>query len=47
MGIISAGDMTTEASITKLMWVLGHTKDMDEVRKLMQKNLVGELSVTR
>ncbi len=44
IGIISAGDMTTEASITKLMWVLGHTKDMDQVRRLMQQDLIGELT---
>lgn len=44
IGIISAGDMTTEASITKLMWVLGHAKDIDEIRFLMQKNLIGELT---
>ena len=38
--------MTTEATITKLMWVLGHTKEIEEVRQLMQTNLIGELTVS-
>lgn len=47
LGIISAGDMTAEAAITKLMWVLGRTRSMNEVRTLMQQNLVGELNETK
>lgn len=43
-GVISAGDMTTEAAVTKLMWVLGRTGDMDEIRRLMQTSLCGEIS---
>lgn len=44
-GVISAGDMTTEAAVTKLMWVLGRTQDMNEVRRLMQMNLCGEVGL--
>lgn len=43
-GVIPAGDMTTEATVTKLMWALGQTEDPETVRKLFQTNLAGELS---
>ncbi len=42
-GAISARDMTTEAAVTKLMWVLAHTADMDEVRAWMLRDLCGEI----
>lgn len=32
--VIPAYDMTREAAVTKLMWVLGQTKKLDEVKKL-------------
>ena len=43
-GVIPAGDMTTEAAVTKLMWILGQTDDPEEVRMLFRKNLCGEIS---
>jgi len=43
-GVIPAGDMTKEATLVKLMYVLGHTKDVEEVRRIMGRNLAGELS---
>ena len=43
-GAVSGGDMTFEAALTKLM-VLVERHEPDEVRRLMQENLVGELSV--
>jgi L-asparaginase len=44
-GVISAGDMTTEAVVTKLMWALGQTDDPDEVRKIFNTNLCGEITL--
>jgi len=43
-GVISARDMTTEAAVTKLMWVMGQTEDPEEIRTLMRKNLCGEIA---
>ena len=43
-GVIPAGDMTKEATLVKLMYALGRTREVEEVRRIMGKNLVGELS---
>lgn len=43
-GAISSKDMTIEAATTKLMWALGQTRQMAEIKKLMLTDLVGELS---
>jgi len=44
LGVISARDMTPEAAIVKLMWALGQTKKIDEIRDYFNRDLVGELS---
>lgn len=44
-GVIQAFDMTTEAAVTKLIWALGQTEDMDEVRNIFATNYVGEIAL--
>lgn len=43
-GAIPVEDMLPEVAYVKLSWVLARTRDIREVRKLMQSNLVGEIS---
>lgn len=38
-GLLEAYDMTLEATVTKLMWILGQTKDMKEIRKLFYRTI--------
>jgi L-asparaginase len=43
-GAIPTGDMTTESTVTKLMWALGKYEDPLEVRRVMLTNYVDEIS---
>jgi glutamyl-tRNA(Gln) amidotransferase subunit D len=44
-GVIGDGaDWLPETALVKLMWVLGHTKDMEKTREMMMTNFAGEIS---
>lgn len=43
LGVIEAFDMTSEACVTKLMWVLGQTNSLKEIKKYFASNLAGEI----
>jgi len=46
MGVVSGFDMTYEAAVTKLMFLLGRGYTSDRMAKLLETNLRGELSKT-
>lgn len=46
-GIIEGEDMLPETALVKLMWVLGQTTDMEDVRRMMHENVAGEIKGRR
>jgi len=44
-GVIPGFDLTAEAALTKLVYLLATPREPDEVRDLMQRSLCGELTV--
>jgi glutamyl-tRNA(Gln) amidotransferase subunit D len=46
-GVIPGEDMLPETALIKLMWVLGRTDDLEQVRGMMTEDLHGEISERR
>jgi L-asparaginase len=44
MGVVSGADLTTEAAITKLMFALGQSSHIQEVKNILRHAIAGEMS---
>lgn len=45
-GLLEAYDMTLEATVTKLMWILGHTHEPDMVREMLYSTINRDILYT-
>jgi glutamyl-tRNA(Gln) amidotransferase subunit D len=43
-GVIEGDDMLSETALVKLMWVLGQTSDLEEIRMFMKNDVAGEIT---
>ena len=46
-GAISCQDMLSETALVKLMWALGHTKNMKKIKEIMRTNYANEISTSK
>ncbi|MGZ3920341.1 MAG: L-asparaginase 1, partial [Bacteroidia bacterium] len=44
LGVVGGADLTFEAAVTKLMFLLGQKLTNTQIKKLLQANLRGELT---
>lgn len=44
IGVVPLGDMLSETALTKMMWATGQTKDVQQVKNLLAKNIAYETS---
>ena len=42
-GVISGLDMLPETAYVKMVWTLGQTDNIEEVKKILQTNIAGEI----
>ena len=43
-GVVSGKDMTIEAAITKMMFLLGENHSREEMKRLLMQSICGEIS---
>ena len=43
--MLNGRDMTVEAVVTKLMFLLGHETDLDKIKERMNTSLAGEVTI--
>lgn len=46
-GILQAGDMTTESLVAKIMWILGQTKEQEEIHDLFYQTINHDRSMRK
>jgi L-asparaginase len=44
-GVVSGKDLTSEASVTKLMFLLGRYSSRDKIVESLNRSLAGEISL--
>jgi L-asparaginase len=45
IGVVGGNDLTTEAAVTKMMYVLGKYKNTQTAKKILSENICGEMNV--
>jgi glutamyl-tRNA(Gln) amidotransferase subunit D len=44
MGVVPLSDMISETALVKAMWLIANSKDVEQIKKMMQENVASEIS---